>query len=109
MRMKLVWSQPAPRANDRARSLLLISVLCLFLGGVVVGAGGRDLRDTPRPVRAAIASLLTTGGVLFLFGVVLLAIRKSRPAGRSRLFIAHPSDASAETDSDRHFGQEERR
>ena len=109
MRMKLVWSQPAPRANDRARSLLLVSVLCLFLGGVVVGAGGRDLRDAPRPVRAAIASLLTTGGVLFLLGVVLLAIRKSRPPGRSRLFIAHPSDPSAETDSDRHFGQEERR
>ena len=68
--MKLVWSQPAPRSHDRARSLLLVSVLCLFLGGVVVGAGGHDLRETPRPVRAAIASLLTTGGVLFLFGVV---------------------------------------
>jgi hypothetical protein len=109
MRLKLVWSQPVPRANDRARSLLLVSVLCLFLGGVVVGAGGHDLRDTPRPVRAAIASLLTTGGVLFLLGVILLAIRKSRPAGPSRLSIAHPSDASAETDADRHFGQEERR
>ena len=109
MRMRLVWSQPAPRANDRARSLLLISVLCLFLGGVVVGAGGHDLRDTPRPVRAAIASLLTTGAVLFLFGVVMLAIRKSRPAERSGLSIAHSADASAETETDRHFGQEERR
>jgi hypothetical protein len=109
MRLRLVWSQPAPRSNDRARSLLLVSVLCLFLGGVVVGAGGRDLRDTPRPVRAAIASLLTTGGVLFLFGVVLLAIRKSRPAGRSGLSIPNSSDPSALRDTDRHFGQEERR
>jgi hypothetical protein len=109
MRLKLVWSQPAPRANDRARSMLLVSVLCLFLGGVVVGAGGRDLRHTPRPVRAAIASLLTTGGVLFLIGVALLAIRKSRPAKPSPLSIAYPSDASAETETDRHFGQEERR
>ena len=107
--MKLVWSQPAPRSNDRVRSLLLVSVLCLFLGGVVVGAGGRDLRDAPRPVRAAIASLLTTGGVLFLFGVVLLAIRKSRPAGRARLSLADSADASAVTETDRHFGQEERR
>ena len=106
--MKLVWSQPASRSNDRVRSLLLVSVLCLFLGGVVVGAGGRDLRDTPRPVRAAIASLLTTGGVLFLFGVVLLAIRKSRTPGRARLSLAN-TDASAVTETDRHFGQEERR
>ena len=108
--MKLVWSQPAPRSHDRARSLLLVSVLCLFLGGVVVGAGGRDLRETPRPVRAAIASLLTTGGVLFLFGVVLLAIRKSRrPTGHTRLSLANSPDASAVTETDRHFGQEERR
>jgi hypothetical protein len=109
MKLHVVWSQPAPRSNDRARSLLLVSVLCLFLGGVVVGAGGRDLRDAPRPVRAAIASLLTTGGVLFLFGVVLLAVRKSRPAGRARLSIAKSSDPSAVTDTDRQFGQEERR
>ncbi len=107
--MKLVWSQPAPRSSDRARSLLLVSVLCLFLGGVVVGAGGRDLRSAPRPVRAAIASLLTTGGVLFLVGVVLLAIRKSRPVGAARLSLANPADASAVRETDRHFGQEERR
>ena len=108
--MRLVWSQPARRSDDRARSLLLVSVLCMFLGGVVVGAGGHDLRETPRPVRAAIASLLTTGGVLFLFGGVLLAIRKSRrPTGRTRLSLANSPDASAVTATDRHFGQEERR
>jgi hypothetical protein len=107
--VKLVWSHTAPRSNDRARSLLLISVLCLFLGGVVVGGGGGDLRNAPRPVRAAIASLLTTGGVLFLFGVVLLAIRKSRPAGRAPLALANSPDAAAVTETDRHFGQEERR
>src|SRR5207237_1141215 len=49
--MKLVWSQSSRRAYDRPRSLLLVSVLCIFLGGVVVGAGGRDLAEAPRPVR----------------------------------------------------------
>ncbi len=107
--MKLVWSQPARRSDDRPRTLLLVSVLCLFLGGVVVGAGGRDLREAPRPVRAAIASLLSTGGVLFLFGVVLLAIRKSRAPGRARLTLADSPDASAVAQTERHFGQEERR
>ena len=105
--MKLVWSQPAHRVDDRPRSMLLVSVLCLFLGGVVVGAGGRDLREAPRPVRAAIASLLSTGGVLFLLGVVLLAVRKSRAPGRARLILASSSDGSAVAET--HFGQEERR
>ena len=107
--MRLVWSQSAPRSNDRARSLLLIGVLCLFLGGVVVGAGGRDLRDAPRPVRAAIASLLSTGGVLFLIGIVLLAVRRPRTPGRTRLTLANSPDTSAERETGRHFGQEERR
>ena len=62
--MRLVWSQPTRRADERPRNVLLVSVLCLFLGGVVVGAGGRDLAQAPRPVRAAFASLLTTGGLL---------------------------------------------
>jgi hypothetical protein len=107
--MRLVWSQPAPRSNDRARSLLLIAMLCLFLGGVVVGAGGRDLRDAPRPVRAAIASLLSTGGVLFLIGIVLLAVRRPPTPTRTRLTLANSPDTSAERETDRHFGQEERR
>jgi hypothetical protein len=108
--MKLVWSQPsAPRSDDRPRTLLLVSILCLFLGGVVVGAGGRDLRDAPRPVRAAIASLLSTGGVLFLLGVAMLAVRKSRTPGRARLTLADSPDASAAAEAERHFGQEERR
>jgi len=63
--MKLVWSQASRRTDDRPRTLLLVSVLCLFLGGVVVGAGGRDLREAPRPVRAAIASLLSTAACCF--------------------------------------------
>ena len=86
-----------------------MAVLCLFLGGVVVGAGGRDLREAPRPVRAAIASLLTTGGVLFLLGIVLLAVRRPRAAPRTRLTLANSPDTSAERETDRHFGQEERR
>jgi len=106
--MRLVWSQPGRRSDDRPRTLLLVSVLCLFLGGVVVGAGGRDLRDAPRPVRAAIASLLSTGGVLFLLGVVLLAVRKSRGPDRARLTLAD-SESSAVAEAQRHFGQEERR
>jgi hypothetical protein len=88
---------------------VLVGVLCLFLGGVVVGAGGRDLREAPRPVRAAIASLLTTGAVLLFLGAVLLGVRKSRSPGRARLFLADSSDASAVTETERHFGQEERR
>jgi hypothetical protein len=107
--MKLVWSQSVRRSDDRPRSLLLVSVLCLFLGGVVVGAGGRDLREAPRPVRAAIASLLSTGGVLFLLGVVLLVARKSRTPGRTRLTLADSPEDPAVTETERHFGQEERR
>lgn len=107
--MKLVWSQPARRAEDGPRSLLLVSVLCLFLGGVVVGAGGRELREAPRPVRAAIASLLATGGVLFILGVVLMAVRKAQSPGRARLRLADTPDASAVSEAERHFGQEERR
>ena len=107
--MKLVWSQPARRSDDRPRSLLLVSVLCMFLGGVVVGAGGRDLAQAPRPVRAAFASLLTTGAVLFVVSVALLAIRKSRKPGPARLTLAGSDDESAVPETERHFGQEERR
>jgi hypothetical protein len=108
--MKLVWSQPARPADDRPRSLLLVSVLCIFLGGVVVGAGGRDLAAAPRPVRAVFASLLTTGAVLFVFSVAVLAVRKTRNRGPARLTLAvPPDDSSAVSESERHFGQEERR
>jgi hypothetical protein len=89
--------------------VLLVSVLCLFLGGVVVGAGGRDLQQAPRPVRAAFASLLTTGGLLFLWGLALLAIRKTKKDGPARLKLAGPANEPAASQTERHFGQEERR
>ena len=107
-RLRLVWSQASRRSDDRPRSVLLISVLCIFLGGVVVGAGGRDLAQAPRPIRAVFASLLSTGAVLFVLGVALLVIRKGKPSGPARLSLASPLDDAA-VSSKRHFGQEERR
>ena len=106
--MKLVWSQPTRQSDDRPRSLLLVSVLCLFLGGVVVGAGGRDLAEAPRPVRAAFASLLSTGAVLFVISLAMMAVRRGRKPGRARLKIA-PADRTPNGNTERHFGQEERR
>ena len=107
--MRLVWSQSSRPSDERPRNVLLVSVLCLFLGGVVVGAGGRDLAQAPRPVRAAFASLLTTGGLLFLWGLALLAIRKTKKDGPARLTLAGPPDEPAASQPERHFGQEERR
>ena len=107
--MRLVWSQPARRSDDRPRTVLLVSILCLFLGGVVVGAGGRDLAQAPRPVRAAFASLLTTGGLLFFWGLALLAIRKTKKEAPARLTLAGSNNEPAVSDRERHFGQEERR
>ncbi len=85
-----------------------MALLCIFLGGVVVGAGGRDLAQAPRPVRAVFASLLTTGAVLFVIGLALAAIRKGRKRGPARLSLASPSGGTAVA-AQRHFGQEERR
>lgn len=107
--LRLVWSQPARRSDDRPRRLLLVALLCIFLGGVVVGAGGRDLAQAPRPVRAAFASLLTTGAVLFAVGLVLTAIRRGRKPGSARLSLADPPGDTAAVVTQRHFGQEERR
>ncbi len=107
--MRLVWSQPARRSEDRAKSLLLVSVLCMFLGGVVVGAGGRDMAHAPRPVRAAFASLLTTGALLFVISLAMLAFRKPRKPGPARLTLAGSNDEAAVSETERHFGQEERR
>ena len=108
-RVRLVWSQSARRVDDRPRSLLLVSVLCIFLGGVVVGAGGRDLAEAPRPVRAVFASLLTTGAVLFVVSVALAAVRRTSRRGSARLTLARPLEDHAASDPERHFGQEERR
>jgi hypothetical protein len=107
--VRLVWSQPSRRADDAPKSVLLVSVLCIFLGGVVVGAGGRDLAEAPRPIRAAFASLLTTGAVLFVVGVALAAVRRSRKPGPARLSLARPLEGPAAPEPERHFGQEERR
>ena len=71
----LVWSQPVA-GRDRQRGLFPTALLCIFLGGVVVGAGGRDAGQTPRVFRAAAASLLSTGGVLLVIGGAALLIRK---------------------------------
>ena len=107
--MKLVWSQPARRVEDRPRNLLLVAVLCIFLGGVVVGAGGRDLAEAPRPVRAIFASLLTTGAVMFVAAVVLAAVRRGTRRDSTRLSLARPLEGPAASAAERHFGQEERR
>jgi hypothetical protein len=107
--LRLVWSQPSRRSDDRPSSLLLIALLCIFLGGVVVGAGGRDLAEAPRPVRAAFASLLTTGAVLFVVGLVLAAIRRGKKREPARLSLARPLGGDAIAETQRHFEQEERR
>lgn len=105
--MRLVWSQPTRRSDDRPKSLVLVSVLCIFLGGVVGGAGGRDLAEAPRAVRAAFASLLSTGAVLFVVGVALAMIRKGNKPGPARLSLARPLEGNAASGPERHFGQEE--
>jgi hypothetical protein len=107
--VRLVWSRPSRHSDDRPRALLLVSVLCLFLGGSVVGAGGRDLAEAPRAVRAAFASLLTTGAVLFVVGIALAAFRKGKKPGPARLSLARPLEGHAASEPERHFGQEERR
>jgi len=106
--VRLVWSQPSRPTHDRARHLLLLSVLCLFLGGTLVGAGGRDPREAPRAFRAAVASLLSTGGVFFLLGVALLAVQKGKKPA-APLSLAQPLDTSGAAARAPRFGQEERR
>ena len=88
--MRLVWSQPSA-PQGRARSLLLLAVICIFLGGVVFGRPG--ISESPRPVRAAAASLLLTGGLLFIVGAVGLALqRMRRSSARLSLAPSSPTD-----------------
>lgn len=105
--MRLVWSQPAPPRQDRAKHLLLLSILCIFLGGTLVGAGGRDPRQDPRPLRAAVASLLSTGAVFFLIGIAVAAARKAKKPA-APLSLADPLDPSGVAARAPRFGQEER-
>lgn len=85
--MRLVWSQPSA-PHGRSRSLVLLAVICIFLGGVVSGRPG--IADGPRPVRAAAASLLLTGALLFIVGGAGLMLQKGRRPG-ARLSLAPPS------------------
>jgi hypothetical protein len=105
--MRLVWSQPSRPTHDRARQVLLLSVLCLFLGGTLAGAAGRDPREAPRAFRAAVASLLSTGGVFLILGVALLVVQK--PRRTATLSLAEPPDPSGVAARAPRFGQEERR
>ena len=99
--MKLVWSQRSP-GPDRPRQVLLLAVVCLFLGGLV---GGRN--EAPRPFRAAAASLFATGGLFFFAGAAGLAWRKKRTSGR-RLTLA-PPDPTENPDALSGLREEERR
>jgi hypothetical protein len=100
--MKLVWSQPSS-AVDRPRQVLLLAVVCLFLGGLV---GGRN--DSPRPFRAAAASLFATGGLFFFAGAAGLALRKRR-SGARRLTLAASCNPTAEPDPLSGLREEEQR
>jgi hypothetical protein len=85
--VKLVWSQPSA-PHGRPQSLVLLGVICIFLGGVVSGRPG--IADGPRPVRAAAASLLLTGGLLVLAGGAAYLLQRGRRSGAS-LSLAPPS------------------
>lgn len=95
--MRLVWSQPAT-PQGRQRGLFPTALICIFLGGVVVNAGGRDAGQTPRVFRAAAASLLATGGVLFLVGGASLLFQKVRKSVPT-LTLADPVEAGGEPES----------
>ncbi len=88
--MKLVWSQPSS-SQDRPRSLLLMAVVFIFLGGVVGDRPG--FADAPRPFRAAVASLLATGGLLLVVGGAALAFQRGRKASPP-LSLAQPFEPS---------------
>src|SRR5450755_1028881 len=70
--MRLIWSQPAA-PSDRPRVLVLLGVVCIFLGGAAFGRPGSD---APRPFRAAAASLVGTGFLAFLAGGTALAFQR---------------------------------
>jgi len=101
--MRLVWSQPST-SRERRRHPLWVSVVLILLGGALVGSGG-DLSAAPRPIRAAVASLLAAGGVLFLGGAIFAARGPRR--NRASLSLAEPLDPAARDPEDRPYRQEE--
>jgi hypothetical protein len=90
--MRLVWSQTSS-SQERSRGPIPVAVACIFLGSLLTGRPG----ETPRPFRAAAASLFTTGGVLFLVGAARFALQKTRRSAPS-LTLA-PSPKSSESQS----------
>jgi hypothetical protein len=105
--VRLVWSQSSAR-QDRRRSVLLLAVVCLFLGGIV--SGRPEIADAPRPIRAAVASLLGTGALLLLVGAAALALPRRRMRGPSlSLARPEPSDKSEASEPVPSLQEEEQR
>ena len=102
--MKLVWSQPSSPA-DRPRVLVLLGVVCIFIGGAVVGRPGGS--ETPRPFRAAAASLVGTGFLAFLAGGAALVFQKRRTG--TTLTLAEPLGPSPDHDPGAGLREEEQR
>src|SRR5207245_6304775 len=84
--VRLVWSEASAR-QDRRRRVLLLAVVCLFLGGIL--SGRPEIAHAPRPIRTVVASLLATGGLLLLVGTISLALPRRRRRGPS-LALARP-------------------
>jgi hypothetical protein len=102
--MKLVWSQPAvPRSRNQ--TILPVSLVFIFLGGALAGAGGRD---APRVWRASAASLLSTGGLFFVAGA-FSAMRRRRSLSRASLSLAEPLESASGSQEKSRYGQEDRR
>jgi hypothetical protein len=101
--MKLVWSQPASPA-DRPRSLVLLGVVCIFVGGSVFGRPGPE---TPRAFRAAAASLLGTGLLACMAGGVSLVLQRRRPG--PTLTLADSSGPVSGPDGSAGLREEEQR
>ena len=92
--VRLVWSQPAS-SQDRQRGLIPTALICIVLGGAVVGAGGGDAEKIPRAYRAAAAGLLATGGLLVFVGAAAMLFQKARKSGPTpTLTLAAPSGAA---------------
>jgi hypothetical protein len=84
--------------------LVLLGVVCIFLGGAAFGRPGSD---APRPFRAAAASLVGTGFLAFLAGGAALAFQR-RKTGPS-LTLADPSRPFPEPDPAAGLREEEQR